>query len=85
MATDVSVQSTDLAEFHLFVGDCLRNDPRMTSSDAWEQWQSRAGSADYEASVAGLRRSLAEADAGQVISWQEVDRELRTKHNLSSH
>ena len=83
MATDMSIETGDLAEFHAFVSEYLHREPRLTAVDVWELWQCRPGTAEYDASVTALRESIAEVQAGtRCLTTEEFDREIRAKYSF---
>uniref|UniRef100_A0A7C2JZ98 Uncharacterized protein n=1 Tax=Schlesneria paludicola TaxID=360056 RepID=A0A7C2JZ98_9PLAN len=79
----MSAGTTELEEFHQFLGDCLRRGPEFTTAEeALEAWRAEHpvdddATADLEAALAELRSG----DAG--LSLDEFNQRFRARHGLS--
>jgi hypothetical protein len=77
--------SSDLAEFHDFLGEKLAHgDTHLSPEEALDEWRAvhpagEASADDYEA----VRQALAEMEAGDTgVPFEEFDRRIRAKHGL---
>jgi len=81
MATD---PSSDLGQFHQFIGEKLTSDPALSPEDALYLWR-EVHPADDESGedLADIEAALDEMGAGgEGIPLTEFDREFRRRHNL---
>lgn len=81
MATN---NQNELAEFHHFVGEKLKNGgAALSPEEALDEWRAAHVSPEELAErVAALRIALSQADAGEGVPAEEVVANLRRKHNL---
>jgi hypothetical protein len=85
VANEVSKTTSDLADFHQFIGDLLKSRDRdLTPEEALRLWRTEdPQSEDFEETVEALREALADMKAGDVgIPLEEFDAEFSARHNL---
>ena len=70
----------ELDSFHQFASARLDNGRVRSLEDGLRQW--RAAREEEEA-IADIREGLAQADAGLLRPFREVDAELRAKYGIS--
>jgi len=77
--------SSELAQFHEFVGEQLANGGGdLSPEEALDAWRAGHPSAETaEEDFEAVRQALAAMDAGDTgIPLEDFDREFRAKHNL---
>lgn len=67
---------TELTEFHRFAQEKLSAGSESSLQELLDEW---TAARDYERSVAALRQSVAEADAGLGLPVKEAFAEIRSK------
>jgi len=72
----MAVTIEDLHNFHLFAGEKLAAGAVQSFQDLVDEWNSRH---TRQQSVANIRESIAQYDAGEGVSADEAFDEVRTK------
>jgi hypothetical protein len=85
VAKELSLATGDLASFHQFIGQRLKEgDDNLSPEEALDIWRSEHPlPGDFEETVAALREALEDLEAGDLGQpFEEFDREFRARHNI---
>lgn len=77
--------TSELAQFHDFVGHCLAKGQELSPEEALDLWRiEHPSDAEIEETVAAVRESLADMEAGDTgMPLDEFLREFRKRHGLT--
>jgi hypothetical protein len=85
VANQIPRTTSDLADFHSFLGDMLKcRDRALSPEEVLQLWRAEHPvTKDFEETVEALREALDDLEAGEVgRPFAEFDAEFRAEHNL---